>query len=185
MEKYLFYSIIGKHGGETIREILNRKQNEIELCNFSLWSACIDEKSQKLVWELNKSDKVVVYCKISKGAKDPTDISNIYHAQKMITPNGEVTIPNGIDTTYTKRNKKYRAYVVTKYDIFENTIDIDFGKYETQKKNDDIVSFKDRSKCGQFQNIFSRENTLLKETCIKHQIGAKFELSYPFVVELK
>jgi hypothetical protein len=35
------------------------------------------------------------------------------------------------------------------------------------------------------QNIFSRENTLLKETRIKHQIGAKFELSYPFVVELK
>jgi hypothetical protein len=187
MEKYLFYSVIGKHSGETIEEILARKQKEIEVCDFSLWSVHIAPKSREQAWSLDKSDKVVVYCKKSTSAKDPVNGKDICHAKIMTYNNGEnkIIIPEGIDTTFTK-GKDYQAYVVRKYEFLEQPTDYDFGKYETILNDDDntIVSFKDRFDCKQFQNTFGKENPLLNQSC-KKKIIVKMELTYPFVVCLE
>ena len=67
---YLFYSVIGKHAGESIEEIMDRKTKEIQVCGFSLWGAKIDKKSVEQVWRLNENDEVFVLCDYREGAKD-------------------------------------------------------------------------------------------------------------------
>jgi hypothetical protein len=185
MEKYLFYSVIGKHAGETIEEILARKQKEIELCNYSLWSAKINKKSRELVWSLDEFDKVAVYCKKSDSAKDPVNGKDICHAKIMTYNNGEnkIIIPDGIDTTFTK-GIKYQAYVVRKYEFLEQPTKYDFGKYESILDDNTIVSFSKRFKNTRFQNRFGKENPLLNQSCEK-EIIVKMELTYPFVVCLE
>jgi len=184
--KYLFYSIIGKHGGESVQEILSRKNDEIVKCGWGLWSAKIDKKSVELVWNLSKEDTVEVLCKVNEKAKDPVVIegTNAYRAIRLIGPDGdEQVIPEGINTTFTK-GKNYQAYVVKRYEILEKPVAFDFGKYETIQADGIPKSFTERFKCSQFQNTFGRLNSELTESCCK-DISVKMILEYPFVVNLK
>jgi len=103
----IFYSIVGKHGGETVEEIINRKQKEVELCGYSLWSARIDKKSVEQVWSLSDSDEVYVLCKINKNAKDPVKQGDVpYYAELHFGPGdidgGGQAIPEGVKTSFTK-----------------------------------------------------------------------------------
>lgn len=180
--KYVFYSVIGRHAGESVSQIINRKQLEIKECGYSLWSVSIDQMSKRLVWGLDNDDRVLVLCKISTNAKDPVIQNKIISAQTMIGPAGINTIPPGINTTFTQ-GKKYQAYVVNKYIILDSPKFFDFGSYESIQANGVVKSFKNRFKCGQFQNTFGRFNDKLNESCEK-PIGVIMELRYPFVVDI-
>lgn len=179
---YLFYSVIGRHAGESIEKIIERKLNEIQECGFSLWSAKIDKKSVEQVWKLNENDEVFVLCKISKYAKDPVNSNKISSAKKMIGQNGEIVIPDGINTTFTE-GKKYQAYVVESYEILNEKIVFDFGPYETLTKKNITKSFGERFRCKQFQNTFGKINSSIQEKCEK-EISIIMKLKYPFVVNL-
>lgn len=145
----IFYSIIGKHGGETVDEIISRKQSEIDTCGFSLWSAKIDKKSIEQVWKLSEDDSVTVLCKINNKAKDPVKLDKICRAETMIGPNGNKTIPAGINTTYTE-GKNHQAYVFKAYEILKDSIIFNFGPYETLCADNTKKSFRDRFRCFQF-----------------------------------
>ena len=156
--KYVFYSVIGKHGKKDIEKILQDKQKEIENCpaNFSLWAAKIDAKSIEQAWSLSEAEEVFVLGKISVNAKDPTKGKTIETAQHMTGPNGIECIPAGIKATYTK-DKKYQAYVVKEYKILKDPIIFDFGKYESIMKFNEIKPFRTRfQEFQQFQNTFGR-----------------------------
>ncbi len=184
--KYIFYSIIGKHGGETVQDILSRKNDEIKNCGWGLWSAKIEKKSVELVWELNEDDTVEVLCKVNEKAKDPVviDGTEAYRAVWFVGPDGkEQIVPEGINTTFTK-GKNYQAYVVDRYEILDQPVSFDFGKYETVQANGIPKSFAERFKCSQFQNTFGRVNEKLSNSCCK-DILVKMILKYPFVVNLK
>lgn len=182
---YIFYSVIGPHGKETPREIINRKRKEIDECkkHFSLWSAKIDIKSKEEVWKLSEDSEVVVLCKINPKAADPVASDQIECAKCMIGPKGEEIIPEGIKSTYMK-NKNYQAYVVKEYEILESPIKFDFSKYESILSNGTRKSFKDRFRNTRFQNTFGCKNDNLTEPC-KKDIMVKMKLQYPFVVDIK
>lgn len=186
---HIFYSVIGKHAGENVEEIIERKQKEIDLCEFSLWSAKIDKKSIEQVWKLNKEDKVYVLCKISKNAKDPVEKTEIpYYAKKAFGPGNtelqEIAIPDSIKTSFTK-GSNYQAYVVEKYELLVNPIQFDFGKYDSLLSNNTSKSFKERfNKSTRFQNTYGFLDDQSKESFIK-EIGLIMVLRYPFVVNLE
>lgn len=180
--KYIFYSVIGRHAGESVEDILSRKQEEVIIAGLSLWSAAIDGKSIEQVSNLNEGDRVNVLCKLSPKAFDP--VKNSVSAKIMIYPNGEIhEIPDGIVTTYTE-GKKYQAYVVKNYRIFDKAQLFDFGHYETTLKDGSHKSYKERFNLKQFQNTLGRYNEVLDETC-KKEIMVVMELTYPFVVNIK
>lgn len=181
--EYIFYSLIGRHGNKSPNEIIKDKQDEIKACKFSLWSAQIDKKSIEQVWNLDKSDRVIVLCRVSNKAKDPVDKENMYTAITMAGPEGEKSIPEGIMTTFTK-GKNYQAYVVKKYEILDSPIIFDFGKYNTLLSDNTTKSFKERFRNTRFQNTFGRKDVQLKESCTK-EIQVLMELEYPFVVNIK
>ena len=179
---YLFYSVIGKHAGESIEEIMDRKTKEIQVCGFSLWGAKIDKKSVEQVWRLNENDEVFVLCKISKNAKDPVNDNEIFSAKKMIGKDGEMTIPDEINITFAE-GKNYQAYVVESYKVLNENMVFDFGPYETLTKNNITKSFGERFRCKQFQNTFGKLNSSIQEKCEK-EINIIMKLKYPFVVNL-
>lgn len=180
---YLFYSVIGKHAGESVDKIIDRKVKEIQTCGFSLWAAKIDKQSKNQIKLLNENDDVYVLCKITKNAKDPVNSNNIFSAKKMIYPNlEEKTIPNGINTTYSK-GKKYQAYVVESYKILDEKCYFDFGPYETLLANGTLKTFSDRFRCFQFQNTLGKINNSINEVC-KKEINIIMKLKYPFVVDI-
>lgn len=182
---HIFYSVIGNHAGETVEEIIERKENEITECEYSLWSAKIDKKSIEQVWKLDENDKVYVLCKINKAAKDPVKATIVpYYAKKAYGPDKqELTIPDGIKTSFTE-GKNYQAYVVKHYELLESPIAFDFGKYESLLANNLHMSFKNRFKCNQFQNTYGHLNKQLEEREEK-EIKLIMELKYPFVVNLE
>lgn len=186
---YLFYSIIGPHGKESVETIITRKQIEIKKTGFSLWAAKIDKKSITLSHNLKKTDKVFVLCKINEKTKDPTKKKEVITAQKMYTPEGEKSIPKTIKTTYGK-GSKYQAYIVKKYQLLEDVIDFDFEKFEAEyaQKSNEVpksASFKTRfENFNRFQNTFGRRNNSLCGSCTK-QISVIMELEYPFVVDIE
>ncbi len=182
---HIFYSVIGNHAGETVEEIIERKENEIAECKYSLWSAKIDKKSIEQVWKLDENDKVYVLCKINKAAKDPVKATIVpYYAKKAYGPDKqELTIPDGIKTSFTE-GKNYQAYVVKHYELLESPIAFDFGKYESLLANNLHMSFKNRFKCNQFQNTYGHLNKQLEEREEK-EIKLIMELKYPFVVNLE
>ena len=180
----IFYSVVGKHGGETVEEIISRKQKEVELCGYSLWSAHIDQKSVEQVWALSKDDEVYVLCKINKDAKDPVRQGDSpYYATTQFGPKGEEDIPKDIKTSFTE-GKKYQAYVVEEYEMLDASIEFDFGKYETMLANGNFASFAERFKFSKFQNTYGKKNVTIDAECSK-TIGLIMKLKYPFVVELK
>ena len=183
---HIFYSVIGKHAGEQVEEIIERKQKEIARCKYSLWSAKIDKKSIEQVWNLNKKDKVYVLCRINGKAKDPVKTTTVpYYAKKAYGPDKqELIIPDGIRTSFTE-GKKYQAYVVDKYELLKQPVKFDFGKYESLLADNTHRSFKDRFKCSQFQNTYGCVNEQLKESYDEKEIGLIMELKYPFVVNLE
>ena len=111
--RYLFYSVIGPHGGETVEQILSRKEKEIKDTGYSLWAAKINKESIRRVWGLSKDDMVYVYCHCNLKAKDPAAQSAT--ATHMIGPNGKELIADGITATFKEtynEQKPYQAYVV-------------------------------------------------------------------------
>lgn len=182
---HIFYSVIGKHAGEQVEEIIKRKQKEIEVCKYSLWSAKIDKKSIEQVWRLNKEDKVYVLCSISLSAKDPVKIP--YYAKKAYGPAQselqELIIPQSIRTSFTK-GSNYQAYVVEKYERLPRPIKFDFGKYESMLRNNTHKSFKQRFDSFSFQNTYGCINEQLEESHPK-EIEVIMKLKYPFVVNLE
>lgn len=184
MEKYIFYSVIGRHAGETVAEILERKQDEVTAAGFSLWSAQIDAKSMEQLADLTENDIVTVYCKISSKALDPVPNNQVCQAHRMILINGqEKEIPAGIRTTYNRKKSKYQAYVVGNYQFLEEPQIVDFGQYETTLADGSKKSYSERFNLKQFQNTLGVFTPDLKETCSK-EIYAKMELVYPFVVTI-
>lgn len=184
----IFYSIIGKHAGEDVEEIIKRKQKEIEDCKYSLWSAQIDKKSIEQVWKLKNTEKVYVLCRINRKAKDPVKITETpYYAKKAYGPNqpylSEIIIPDSIRTSFTK-GKKYQAYVVEKYILLIRPIEFNFGIYESVLRDNTRKSFKERFKFSRFQNTFGYVNDKLVEKYYK-EIELIMELKYPFVVNLE
>ena len=191
--EYLFYSVIGKHASETVSQIINRKQNEVKRCGFSLWSVKIDKKSVEQVWKLKRDEKVVVFCVIKENAKDP--VINRTVAKKMIQPNQTVNynkkgmcetitmdIPNHICATFTE-NKNYQAYVVSEYEILNEPLDFNFGPYESLLSNGKTKSFMERFKFSRFQNTFGKLNPESTDVFCK-QIMVKMHLQYPYVVNI-
>lgn len=200
--EYIFYSVIGRHAGESIEKILSRKLGEINANpqKISLWAASIDKKSIEQVWRLNSNDEVYVLCKVSETAKDPAgesgeddkndkDGKDKLRANIMIGPKGKKSIPEWIcarvpDEKYCQEKRKnYQAYVVEEYEIYKSPIIFDFGKYETILRNNQIKSFKERFKSSRFQNTFGRKNKDLTESCAK-EIMVIMKLKYPFVVNI-
>lgn len=183
MEKAnIFYSVIGAHAGESVKQIVDRKSDEIKKSKLSLWSARIDSRSKNLVWQLPEDSKVYVLCKISKVARDPVG-GTAYAAQKFIGPDNIANdVPDDIRTTFEK-GKKYQAYVVEKYDLLQNVAEFDFGQYVSFTAKG-AVSFAERFKCSQFQNVYGKKDENRMESC-KKDIGMIMTLKYPFVVDLE
>lgn len=178
----LFYTVLGAHCGDTLEKILKDKQTELENNDFSLWGAKIDEPSRKLVWDLDKNDKVYVFGKIGKNPTDPGKDGKI-RAKIMKGPDEKkVKIPDAITTTYAVKKKHYQAFVVKEYKILDNSIKFDFGKYETKTSTNEIKSF--NQKKSWVQNIFYKRNNKLKDYHIE-DIAVIMELKYPFVVEIE
>lgn len=182
MMDYIFYSVIGKHAGESAEQIIERKQKELTV-GVSLWSAKIDKKSIEQVWNLNEKDKVYVLCKLNPNAKDPSKERETVSATIMVTPSGEQKIPSGINTTFTK-GKSYQAYIVKNYEFLNEAKIYDIGKYETFLADNSVMSFKERFRNSLFQNTSGRKNDQLTDVYEK-EISAIMELQYPFVVEIK
>lgn len=186
---HIFYSVIGKHAGEQVEEIIKRKQKEIEGCKYSLWAAKIDKKSIQQVWSLNKDDKVYVLCSIRRNAKDPVIKTEVpYYAKKAYGPAPselqELIIPQSIRTSFTK-GSNYQAYVVEKYELLPRPIKFDFGKYESLLRDNTHKSFKQRfDGFNRFQNTYGCINEQLEESHSK-EIELIMELKYPFVVNLE
>ncbi|HFR3977737.1 TPA: hypothetical protein ACHVI3_001889, partial [Streptococcus suis] len=152
-KNHIFYSVIGKHGNETIEQIINRKRNEIENAGYSLWSAKIDKKSTEQVWALSEDETVWVFCKISDNAKDPVT-NDICRANKMIGPKGSISIHQSVTTTFSK-GRDYQAYVVEEYlDFRENPLKCNLANYISTLSNNKKVSFGDRFKNTRFQNVY-------------------------------
>ena len=180
--KYIFYSVIGRHANETIKEILKRKTEEIEASGFSLWSAKIDKKSMEQAWGLSESDEVFVLCKISTNATDPFDGKKVIVAERMLDKDGEKLIPYGIQTTYGE-GKNYQAYVVESYQFLPDNMDFDFGSYECVSSENKTIPFAERFKHTYFQNTFGKINPSIKKKCNK-PINVIMKLKYPFVVNI-
>ena len=66
MYENLFYSIVGCHAGENIKEIIERKQKEILASGISLWSAKIDKMSKKLYGNFLSPLKSLFYASSQK-----------------------------------------------------------------------------------------------------------------------
>lgn len=182
--KHVFYSIIGRHAGENVDEIILRKTQEIEHAGFSLWSAKIDNKSIAQVAEIGENERVWVLCKLSPGAKDPT-AGSARRANTMIFPNGtEKVIPEAINTTFGVTTKSYQAYVVRRYIKVEGEgFMFDFKKFESTLSTGQKKSFADRFTFTRFQNSYGKRNDELFVEC-KKPIHYLMELQYPFVVNL-
>lgn len=184
--KHVFYSVIGRHAGESVDEIIQRKEEEIERAGFSLWSAKIDKMSIAQIKELDPDEGVWVLCKISATAKDPA-AGTSKRATSMIFPTGEVKeIPDGVNTTYGTNRNSYQAYVVKRYlEVDDPTYEFDFAKYETTKSGGEVESFEHRfNKFSRFQNTYGKYNENLTAPC-KKPIQYIMELEYPFVVTIK
>lgn len=181
--RYLFYSVIGPHGGETVEQILSRKEKEIKDTGYSLWAAKINKESIRRVWGLSKDDTVYVYCHCNLKAKDPAAQSAT--ATHMIGPNGKELIADGITATFKKtynEQKPYQAYVVRRYHTLPETLKFDFEHYESFTRKGE-VSFGERFRLKQFQNTFGQYNEDI--SCHEEKdIHVIMELQYPFVVSI-
>ena len=182
MYENLFYSIVGCHAGENIKEIIERKQKEILASGISLWSAKIDKMSKKIVWQLSESAEVTVLCKFSKSAKDPV-VGNPYFARKYVYAKSEVNVPSGVFCSFEK-GRDYQAYVIKEYEVLESPMSFDFGKYDSQNSKGEVVPFADRFKTTYFQNVYGKRNGSSLAVCEK-EISLIMKLQYPFVVDVK
>ncbi len=181
----IFYSVIGNHAGESPRQIISRKQREVNDCGYGLWSAKIDAKSVEQVWKLEKDDEVIVLCRVKYDARDPVRYNDKpYRAQKMCGPEGEKQIPMGITTTFTK-GANYQAYVVDEYIILDRPEMFDFSCYDTTLADNSTKSYVARFKCKQFQNAYGKRTRQNSGQSGKKEIGVVMKLKYPFVVNLK
>jgi hypothetical protein len=69
-----FWHPIGPHGGETVAEILDRKQHEIAACGWTLWSFQWRRMLGAWLGEIHRAGPgpVVAFCGASRSARDPS-----------------------------------------------------------------------------------------------------------------
>ncbi|MDE6727428.1 MAG: hypothetical protein K2J80_05760 [Oscillospiraceae bacterium] len=179
----VFYSIIGPHADKPPEQIIADKQEEIQNCGYALWGAEIRSPLEQ-VWELDKNARVAVLCIINNKAEDPHKKSR--RANRMITPEGKLEIPDGINTTFSSEGKgEYKAYKVKKIEILDAPLTFDFGKFEAYTRSRNRwESFAERFNQKQFQNVYGRRNDKLTESYLKKGIKVILELEYPFAVHI-
>jgi hypothetical protein len=110
-----FWHPFGPHAGETAEEIIRRKQKEIEINGWTLWS--FQFRNTLLDWyrEIGKikPDGVLVFCSEGKGARDPVGDKKYCN---YFTPMGETalkTIPPEIQVPHPMGAKtKGSAFIV-------------------------------------------------------------------------
>lgn len=186
--KYVIYSRVSPHKGESVESILERKPKEIVEAGYSLWS--VRFRSWWLLEELLRSgelgedDEIIVYAQIHQH----TDDSQSIRASQYIDYLGNrMLIPKEIDSKFGGETKY--AYLVKSYQIFDQKLGVDFGQYivtykDGQVSSETIKEAIDRYSGRPFQNFLAILDESIEET-FDYQIDVKITLKYPFVVELE
>lgn len=163
---HCIYMSAGAHANETIEQIIERKQREVDKCGWSLWA--FSSPIVNAMYEFcKKNEDVYVVMPLSgvntKGTPRRASVFGEYGQEEM------TTIPEEIMVTYTAA--RANALVIEKYFLIDES-DAKFikGNYERIKY---------------FNGVELLEETMEKgtENCKKISIAAK--LKKPYIVNIK
>lgn len=141
--KYLILSVIGSHAGEGIKEIFDRKQEEIDKTGKSFWLVqSYKARPEQVQYICKKADELgqPIYCAFinpaQAGGANPTIDSN--PANYFSLDSKEWTdIPVGIKTTG-KVNRNSTALVFDRLDISGADVEVDLWDYSEFGTNDPV-----------------------------------------------
>lgn len=116
-----FWHPVGSHVGESLREIIDRKQNEIQKHGFTLWSFSSAKLERITKWReeiktANQNDCIIIGT--GKKTKDPGQNKSIYWASEYSSDeNIWLPIPKNMCSYHRPKNNKgimASAFFVTK-----------------------------------------------------------------------
>lgn len=189
---YYFFTKIGMHAGDSIHDILNRKEADVQEHGYCLWSGRLPMvKRNDLKEALESQSEVYVLCVATNSTATTNDSARdkVIHAKSYKNFDGsEVDLSEGPSSTYTRnaesgRTANNKAFVIT--EIVETSFQVNMGDFEyiysdPKKPNGDAT----KALGAQNSNGVIRYLPSEAAEGKTYEVVSIFKLKKPYVAEL-